>query len=97
MAKYVFAFRNRSDATADDSVDAAWAAWFAQLGDTVADFGQRVGAARMVGDAAPAGANVLSGYIVVNAGSFDDAIALAQGCPGLKSGGQVEVGETVPM
>ena len=96
MSEYVFAFRNRPDVTADDAVEAAWAAWFAELGEKVASFGHRVGRAHMVGDG-PASPNALSGYVVVNADSLDDAVALAQGCPGLKSGGQVEVGETVPM
>jgi hypothetical protein len=96
MSEYVFAFRNRPDETADEAAESAWAAWFAQLGDAVANFGHRVGRAHMVGDGS-AGANVLSGYVVINAASLDDAVALAQGCPGLKSGGQVEVGETVAM
>ena len=96
MSEYVFAFRNRADATADETVEAAWAAWFAQLGDAVADFGHRVGRAQLVGDGST-GANVLSGYVVINAASLDEAVALAQGCPGLKSGGQVEVGATVAM
>ena len=60
----------------------------------VADFGNRVGRAQMLGDRSGPG-SALSGYVVITAEDFDAAVALAQGCPGLRSGGQVEVGETV--
>jgi hypothetical protein len=50
----------------------------------------------MVGSGSAPG-NALSGYVVITAGDFDGAVALAQGCPGLRSGGQVEVGEVIAM
>ncbi len=96
MAKYVLAFRSHPDRTASADEEAAWGKWFGELGDTVADFGNRVGRAQMLGSASEPG-NALSGYVVINADDFDAAVALAQGCPGLRSGGQVEVGETIPM
>jgi hypothetical protein len=38
---------------------------------------------------------VLSGYVVINAADPDEATRLAGGCPGLRHGTSVEVGEVV--
>ena len=40
---------------------------------------------------------LVGGYIVVKAASFDEAAEMAKGCPILKSGGNVEVRDVVPM
>jgi hypothetical protein len=97
MGNYVLAFRNQPDRVASADEEAAWGAWFQQLGSAVVDFGNRVGRAELVGgDAASAAGGALSGYIVISAADIDDAIVLAKGCPGLRSGGAVEVGEIVP-
>ena len=40
---------------------------------------------------------MLSGYIVINAASIDEAAELAKGCPILKAGGNVEVRDVIPM
>jgi hypothetical protein len=93
MAKYVFSFRGRSDRTPTAEDEAAWGRWFEQIGSSVADFGNRVGNARVVG-AGPS-ADTLTGYVVVNAKSLEAATALAEGCPGLRQGGGVEVGAIV--
>ena len=39
----------------------------------------------------------IGGYIIVNAGSIDEAAVLAKGCPVLHIKGNVEVREIVPM
>jgi hypothetical protein len=41
-----------------------------------------------------AGADPLTGYILLTADSLDSAAELAKGCPILQAGGKVEVGET---
>lgn len=97
MARYVYAFRNDPHQTASPADEGAWTAWFGQLGATVVDFGNRVSRATMVGGNGSAEKDALSGYIVVNADSLEAAAKLAQGCPGLKSGGRVEVGEIMEM
>ena len=95
MGKYVFSFRGQSDRmpTADD--EAAWGRWFEQIGSSIADFGNRVGQAQVVG-AGPS-ADTLTGYVLVNADSLEAAAALAEGCPGIRHGGGVEVGAIVEM
>jgi hypothetical protein len=95
MAKYVFAFRNDPNQAASAAEGEAWNAWFGELGGAVIDFGNRVSRTSMVGGGAEPDA--LSGYVVVNADSLDAAATLAQGCPGLKAGGRVEVGEVIEM
>ena len=96
MSKYVFAFRNDPNRAATAGEEAAWTAWFGELGGAIADFGNRVSKASMVGGAGT-DADALSGYTVVTADSLDSAVALAKGCPGLRAGGRVEVGEILEM
>ena len=93
MSKYVFSFRGTPDRTPSAEEEGAWGGWFEQLGPSIADAGNRVGRARLVGTG-PTG-DVLAGYVVVNADSLEAAITLAEGCPGLRHGGGVEVGEVV--
>lgn len=98
MSKYVFAFRNDPNRAATAGEEEAWTKWFGELGAAVADFGNRVSRTHMVG-ATVGGTDpdALSGYVVVTADGLDSAVALAEGCPGLKAGGRVEVGEILEM
>ena len=41
--------------------------------------------------------DTISGYLIVEANSFDEAAVLAKGSPGLENGGTVEVKEVMPM
>ncbi len=40
---------------------------------------------------------VVGGYSIIRAGSFDEAVEMAKGCPALLIGGNVEIREVVPM
>lgn len=93
MASYVFSFRGRKDRTAPAEEEAAWGQWFQQIGSSIIDSGSRVGQVRTVGSGPSA--DVLSGYIVVNADNLEAAAALAESCPAARHGGGVEVGELV--
>lgn len=99
MASYVLSFRSRADRKAGPDEEAAWGKWFGEIGGQITDFGHRVGRATALGrEAGSDGGEVaLSGYVVITADGFDDAVAVAAGCPGLKNGGQVEVGEVVEV
>ena len=98
MSNYVFVFRNDPNRAATAGEEEAWTKWFGELGEAVTDFGNRVSRASMVGGSgAGATPDALSGYVVVTADSLDAAVALAKGCPGLQSGGRVEVGEILEM
>ncbi len=90
--KYVLAFRGQVGRRLTAEEEARWPAWFAQIKDSIADFGSRVGQVREV-EAGAERSDVLSGYIVINADSLDAAATLTRGCPILQQGGSVEVGE----
>lgn len=96
MSSYVLAFRGQPDRASGPGEGEAWSQWFKSLGGAVTDFGHQVGQVRTVrADAAgdPVTA-VLTGYVVITADDHDAAVALARGCPGLRSGVSVEVAET---
>jgi hypothetical protein len=95
MSSYVLAFRSPEDRVVDADEEAAWGQWFQQIGASVVDFGHRVGRVRTLGPGTDG--RVLAGYVVVGADTLDAAVALAQGCPGLRHGASVEVGATVEM
>jgi hypothetical protein len=95
MSKYVLAFRGQPDRAHQPDEGQQWGAWFADLGGTVVDMGNQVGAVRTLhsengGDPASA---VLTGYVVIDAADPGEAARLADGCPGLQHGVSVEVGE----
>jgi hypothetical protein len=94
VSNYVLSFRGRSDRASDPAQEAAWGRWFGEIGASIVDFGNRVGRATTLGEAATN--TVLTGYLLIQADSYDAALAVAKGCPGLAQGGAVEVGETVP-
>jgi hypothetical protein len=39
----------------------------------------------------------LGGYSIIFAGSYEEAVEIAKGCPGLEIGGSVEVRDIVPL
>lgn len=96
MTNYVFSFRGAPDRVGDPDQEAAWGAWFSEIGANVVDFGNRVGRTTRLGEPETGPATVLTGYVVVSADDFDRAVTLAEGCPGLTHGGAIEIGETVP-
>jgi hypothetical protein len=98
MSSYVLAFRGRADRTTDAGQEAAWGRWFGEVGSRISDFGHRVGRVSALGaTGASNGQDVLTGYVVITADDFDEAVAVAKGCPGLQHGGSVEVGEVIEV
>jgi len=81
------------------AVTKAWTDWFGSLGAAVVDGGnpftpaaKHVGANGHIGDG-PLGSPA-SGYSIVQADSLGAAVTIAQGCPIVKTGGQITVYET---
>lgn len=105
MAKYVFGYHGgtgMAESPAEQEKQmAAWGAWFAELGDAVADPGNPFGQTRtLAADGSVSdggGANPLGGYSIVKATDIDSALQLAKGCPLLTEGGSVEVCEAIDM
>lgn len=94
MSSYVLSFRSRPDHRPSDEEEKAWMTWFETIGVSITDFGHRVGPGRALGPTTRTG-DVLSGYVVISADSLVDAERVASGCPGLASGGTVEIGPTI--
>jgi hypothetical protein len=93
MSNYVLVFRGKSDRTPDAEQEAAWGQWLGEISASIVDAGNRIGRATALGDSTPN--TVVSGYILIKADDHEAAIAVAKGCPGLKYGGGIEIGETI--
>jgi hypothetical protein len=92
MSTYLFSYRmpenyrpGRADAMA------AWNAWFDSLGASVIDRGNPVFESSALGNCG--GGTRPGGYSLVTADDLESAVAMAKGCPALKEGCGVEVGE----
>ena len=91
MSAYLFTFRAPDDYAPSAETFDTWAAWQLKLGARLKDRGNVAFAAAAVG-AGPADTN-LGGYSLIRASSLDAAVDVARGCPILRHGGAVEVGE----
>lgn len=103
MPKFLFVYHGgKKPETPEEGeqVMAKWGAWFGEMGAAVVDGGNPVGMSKTVSSGSVAdngGANPTSGYSIVSAGSIDEAVAHAKGCPILESDGSVEVAEVMEM
>lgn len=99
MANYLLVYHGGSMPQSEEEgarVMKAWTDWFTSLGEAVVDGGnpasrtKTIAANGSVSDD-PAGP---SGYSILKAGSLDEAVELAKGCPVLAGGASVQVVET---
>jgi len=102
MARFLYTFHGgkRPDSKEEgERVMAQWGAWMGGLGDAMVDPGGPAGASKTVtakGVDDHGGANPVSGYSIVEAGSMEAAVDMAKGCP-ILDGGNVEVTEILSM
>ncbi|MSP14170.1 MAG: hypothetical protein EXR62_14590 [Chloroflexi bacterium] len=80
----------------------AWGAWYEKLGSAVVDPGnplspvaKNIASNGTVSDD-PMGGKV-TGYIILQAGSLDEAVGMAKACPALQGGSALSVFEAVNM
>ena len=102
MAKYLLAYHGGAMAETEEEVAAVmakWEAWYGELGAAIADGGAPTMPTQTIAadGSVAASANPVTGYTVITAGSMDDALAKAAGCPIRESGGSIEVGECIEM
>jgi hypothetical protein len=104
MAKFLFVYHGggRPDTKeAQAKAMAAWGQWFGSMGKSVINGGNPVGKSWTVkGNGSvvkDGGANPASGYSLIEAKDYDEAVAKAKGCPILEGGGSVEVAEAMDM
>ena len=104
MAKYLFVYHGGKNPETEEEVAQvldAWGQWLGSMGSAVVDGGNPVGKSSTVNPDGSVtdngGPNPASGYGLIEAGSLDDAIAKAKGCPILAAGGSVELAEAIDM
>ena len=107
MADFLFVYRGGADAQAKmtpdemQSIMQKWHAWITEAvtkgwmvnpGDALTGEGRVVHANKLVTDGPFVEAKeIVGGYSIVKAATIEAAAELAKGCPGLLSGGKVEV------
>ncbi len=101
MANFLLAYHGGGMAETDEqqqAVMAAWGKWYEELGAAIVDGGNPITRTVMINSdgstAEGGGADPVTGYTVLSADDMDAAVEMSKGCPHLKSGGTVEVGET---
>lgn len=104
MPKFLLAYHGGEMAETEDeqaAVMAAWGAWMEGLGSALKDPGNPAGATKTIESdgsvAEDGGANPVTGYSILEAGSLDEAVRLSNDNPIFQSGGSIEVVEAVEM
>ncbi len=97
MPKFIFAYQHPAGhvTRTDAEISAQWVGFFETIGESVVDPGQPVFERTAIGEVGTG--TQLGGYSVVEAGSLEDAVALAKHCPTLTYGGGVQVGELAEL
>jgi len=95
MTQYVMMYRSPVGYTPTEDTTPRWHAWFAAIGDQLLDMGQPVVNRGSVGNVSTA-TTELGGFSIIEAGSLEEALTIARGCPHLSVEGGVEVGQLIP-
>jgi hypothetical protein len=96
MPHYVFSYhRNDAVVTGDPDVAAEWMQWFGSIKSHVVEMGSPVGETRRLGNVASD--QIVGGFSIISADNIDQAAELAAGCPVLKQGDGVEIGELLEV
>ena len=104
MAKYIFVYKNKNDWTnlpKEQVVQMmqAWGEWLGSMGSAVVDQGEafRSGGKAVTAAGVTNADDMTSGYTLVEAKDFDEALAYAKKAPTLERGGTVEAYEAFGM
>ncbi len=105
MANFLLLYTGGTEPQGEEegaAVMKAWTDWFTVLGEAVVDGGnpitpiaKTIASSGAVSDGAPG--PLATGYSILSAGSLDEAVQKAKGCPHLQAGGQITVYETFPV
>jgi hypothetical protein len=95
MPNYVMLLRTQPGRVPGVAEEQEWDEWLGRISSSISDAGNRVGRSRSLSSDGTVPATVLGGSVVITAADLDAAAELAAGCPVLKYGGGVEVGEFV--
>ena len=96
MKKYVFLHYGYETPTQE--IMDAWGKWFESIGDRIVDAGSPLGPGKEISHSGtkelPHDKAAITGYVVINADSIDDAVRIAKACPIITS---VRVYEAMSM
>ena len=102
MPKYIFIYRepqvvDMSTIPEEEiaKIMEAWGEWLGTMGKKVVDEGDafKQSGKRVSKDGVKDADNLTSGYTIIEADSFDEALAFAKKHPGLKDGSKIEIYE----
>ena len=102
MSNYMFAYHGGKKPESQEEgakLMAQWKAWVEDLGDAMVNPGTPLGMSKTVssdGVTDDGGSNPLMGFSIVKAGSMDEVLEIAKGCPFLAMG-TIEVAEMKEM
>jgi hypothetical protein len=102
MAKFLVIIRGGSmpeDPEEGAKVMQAWNDWFVELGGAILDPGSPISQVRTLASDGSVGSgdgHSVTGYMTIEAGDLDAAMALAKGCP-LAGGMTLEIGQAASM
>jgi hypothetical protein len=98
MSKYIMVFKTQNDWTTLPKEQIgqfmqAWGEWLGSMGSAVVDKGEafQTGGKSVTTSGVTDSDNMLSGYTIVEAKDFDEALAYAKNSPAIQNGGSVEV------
>lgn len=101
MKNYMFIYHNDTPMEMSPEGMTAWTNWFQTLGEKVVDAGNPFNPkaqAQVKGGNVTMDADSTSGYTIVKAGSFEEAVTVAKTCPlAMAPGCSISVYETMPM
>jgi hypothetical protein len=107
MANYLLLYTGGEDDMPTDPAEIeevmkVWSAWFDELGEAVVDGGNPIlpvaKSIRADGSVRDGAAGILpNGYTILQAGSLDEAVEMAKGCPVLAGGSDITVLEVVDV
>lgn len=104
MTKYLLSYHGGDQPASKEEgekVTKSWMDWMASLGKSLVEPGNPTTVAKTIDKAGKVsdggGPNPVTGYTVLEAGSLDDAVKLAKGCPQLKANGSIEVSEIMVL
>ena len=95
MPSYVFTYRQPKDQPLNMEAADEWFKWFDEIGEHITVPGPAVSTARQLGNVD--GSQRVSGFTVISARDLDHAAELAQGCPAIRQGFGLEVGELLEI
>jgi hypothetical protein len=95
MSTYVFAYRTPTGYQGTPDTMEEWMSWMQEIGGAIVDRGNPIFDRSTLGSTG--NGTVLGGYSLIKADDLESAVALAKGCPALRHGGGVEVGELTAM